>query len=289
MEYMLLTIDVYITLALYTCVPVVQSTALVAVAAAGAGRLVEASQAAAAEAPAVQRTSSLSAPILQLSGHKGTVYSNQFSPDGTKLAASCSDGSIYMWSVFGEDGPQNYQSIPVHKLDALQVVWSPDGESLVSAGADCLGVVTDVETATRVKGLRHRSFVNSVAVAKQSQLYVLTGSDDKKACLWDIRQREPATVIPHKFQVTAVALSADANVAYAGGIDEIVRAFDARTGKELFALEGHKNTITGLALNADGTVLASNAMDGVAKCWDVRRFLSAERAAQGRCIADLTG
>jgi hypothetical protein len=55
--------------------------------------------------------------------------------------------------------------------------------------------------------------------------------------------------IPQKYQCTAVELSADATVLYAGGLNNVVAAYDLRKGDDelavSFALEGHQDTITG--------------------------------------------
>ncbi len=255
-----------------------------------------------------QRTSELSSPTLQLRGHKGFVHTVQFSADGQILASGDSTGTLYLWTVFGENAPDNYEIIPAHKNNLLQLCWSGDSNQYIcTASADKAGGVVDVSVGVRLKALRHRSYVNAVAATRSANPLVLTGSDDKTAALWDIRVKEPVMELPHAYAVTAVALSADAQSAYTGGIDEIIRAFDLRyaaststssassssssssSSKVLFELKGHKDTITGLSLNVDGTALASNAMDGTVRTWDVRRFLGQDRALAGREINDLTG
>jgi WD40 repeat protein len=53
-------------------------------------------------AQGVKRTSNLLAPIMQLTGHAGEVYTMRFSPDGQSVASGSFDKQIFLWKVFGE-------------------------------------------------------------------------------------------------------------------------------------------------------------------------------------------
>ena len=50
----------------------------------------------------IKRTSNLLAPIMQLTGHGGEVYSVRFNPDGECLASGSFDKLIYLWKTYGE-------------------------------------------------------------------------------------------------------------------------------------------------------------------------------------------
>ncbi len=59
----------------------------------------------------ITRTSNLSAPIIQLSGHGGEVFSMRFSPDGQCIASGSFDKSIFLWRTYDET--ENYNVITV--------------------------------------------------------------------------------------------------------------------------------------------------------------------------------
>lgn len=110
--------------------------------------------------------------------------------------------------------------------------------------------------------------------------FFFAGADDGHTKLWDARQRTPVASLTSRFQVTAVALSADAKTVYSGGLDGEVKVWDIRKDEIAYSLEGHGNVITGISLSPDGGHLLSNSMDKTLKMWDVRNFVAGERCAK---------
>ena len=60
----------------------------------------------------IKRTSQLHAPIMQLFGHGGEVYTLRFSPGGELLASGSFDKMILLWKTYGEHC-DNYMSLKV--------------------------------------------------------------------------------------------------------------------------------------------------------------------------------
>jgi Prp8 binding protein len=48
------------------------------------------------------RSSSLFAPIVQLTGHESEIFCCKFSPDGNFIASAGFDRKIFLWNVYGE-------------------------------------------------------------------------------------------------------------------------------------------------------------------------------------------
>ena len=72
---------------------------------------------------------------------------------------------------------------------------------------------------------------------------------------------------------------------YAGGIENVVNAWDLRKGAVSLTLTGHSDTITSLAVSPDGSLLLTNSMVGLAHALcNVARLLEG-RWLLGSCPA----
>lgn len=78
----------------------------------------------------------------------------------------------------------------------------------------------------------------------------------------------------HRGYLIAAALSPDAKQVATGGLDGIIRLWDAETGAFQRAFVGHDSYIYDLAWSPDGrTLAAAGSFDAQAKLWDVRTGL----------------
>ncbi|MDB5313085.1 MAG: hypothetical protein JWO38_7287 [Gemmataceae bacterium] len=83
------------------------------------------------------------------------------------------------------------------------------------------------------------------------------------AVSWTVETRR------HRGHLTTSALSPDGKRVATGGLDGIIRVWDAETGEFVRALVGHGSYVYGLAWSPDGNTLASaGSFDGTAKLWD---------------------
>ncbi|KAJ3027329.1 UNVERIFIED_CONTAM: hypothetical protein HDU68_004027 [Siphonaria sp. JEL0065] len=225
----------------------------------------------------VQRTSSLAAPIMLLTGHQSEVFSAKFSPDGQHLASGSFDRLIYLWDTYGEC--KNYNVLRGHKGAVLEVQWSADGKHVYSASSDKMVAAWDAETGERIKKCKgHSNFVNTVAVSRNGPELAVSGGDDNSIFLWDIRQKNAVHTFTDKYQVTSVTFSKDASIVFSGGIDNEIKAWDLRKpGTVAYSMLGHADTITGLRVSPDGSSLLSNAMDNTVRIWDIKPFAAGNR------------
>jgi Prp8 binding protein len=230
-----------------------------------------------------QRTSSLEAPIMLLTGHQSAIYCTKFNPAGTVIASGSHDRDIFLWYVHGEC--KNFMVLRGHKNAVLDLQWTTNGTQIISASPDKTVRVWDVETGKQVKKMaEHSSFVNSCCPARKWPPLVVSGSDDGTAKLWDLRQRGAIQTLPDKYQITAVSFSEAADKVFTGGLDNDVKWWDLRKNEVTEYLKGHQDMITGMQLSPDGSYLLTNAMDNELKIWDLRPY-----APENRNIKTLTG
>lgn len=230
-----------------------------------------------------QRTSSLEAPIMLLSGHEGEVFTTRFHPSGETLASAGFDRLIYLWNVYGDC--ENFAVLKGHTGAVMELHFSLDGSTMFTASTDKTLGIWDFETGTRIKKLKgHSSFVNSCFPSRRGPQYIVSGADDCTVKLWDTRKRGCAQTFQNIYQVTAVSFNDTSDQILSGGIDNEIKVWDLRKNDVLYKMSGHTDTVTCLRLSPDGSFILSNAMDNTVRMWDIRPFAPLER-----CLKVFTG
>ncbi|KAF4525591.1 hypothetical protein B566_EDAN015529 [Ephemera danica] len=216
-----------------------------------------------------QRTSGLMAPIMQMEGHQGDIFTAEFHPDGQYLASSGFDRQIFFWNTYGEC--ENIAVMSGHSGAVMEMHFTTDGCQLATASTDKTVALWDIEAGVRVKRLKgHTSFVNTCHPVRRGPLLICSGSDDGTVRIWDPRKRgqQQAVTLTCTYQVTAVSFNDTAQQVFSGGIDNEIKVWDLRQNALLYRLRGHGDTVTGLSLSPDGSYIMSNAMDSTLRIWD---------------------
>ncbi|KHN95185.1 WD40/YVTN repeat-like-containing domain protein [Metarhizium album ARSEF 1941] len=222
------------------------------------------------------RTSSLQAPVMELSGHTGEIFTAKFDPTGNLIASGSMDRSILLWRTYGDC--ENYGLLNGHKGAILDLQWSRDSEVLFTASADMHLASWDLTSGTRIRRyVGHEEIVNAVDVARRGEDLIVSGSDDSTIGIWDPRSKHAADYIQTDFPVTAVAMSSAGNEIFAGGIDNDIRVWDLRKKSVVYSMLGHSDSIMSLRVSPDSQSLASYAMDSTVRTWDIRPFAPTER------------
>lgn len=222
------------------------------------------------------RSSSLQAPIMLLTGHGGEIFCSRFHPSGQTLASAGFDRQIHLWNVFGDC--ENFAVLKGHSAPVLDLHYMTDGETMVTCSADKLLSLWDYETGTKVKKFKgHTSYVNSCCPARRGPEMIVSGSDDCTVKLWDRRKKTAVQTFQNVYPVTAVCFDDKASQIVSGGVDNIVKVWDLRKNDIMFRMAGHTDTVSGFRLSPDGSFVLSNAMDNTVRIWDIRPFAPAER------------
>src|SRR5262249_24713691 len=97
-----------------------------------------------------------------LRGHKGSIMSIAFSPNGKLLASGSRDGTVILWDVATGKSVKRLEGDRVPLDGIMLVAFSPDGKSLAAAGWH--GTVTIWEIVTcriRAKTENMSSFIGN--------------------------------------------------------------------------------------------------------------------------------
>ena len=217
-----------------------------------------------------------SRPLALLPGD-GVVYSVAFSLDGV-LVAGGAGGRIELWEVVTGERMGTLTHSESGQVTGL--VFSPDGNSLVSGATDHVIKLWDWETRRQigtweVEGSTSGSF--PVAISPDGTR-LASGFDDSTVRLWNVETRkEIASVKKHIGKINSVSFSPDgALLASAGNFstanaekDRTIRLWDATTLEEVGTLRGHEDRVFSLTFSRDGATLASGSFDRTVRLWDV--------------------
>ncbi|KAN0060973.1 hypothetical protein ACQY0O_006707 [Thecaphora frezii] len=221
----------------------------------------------------IKRTSSLSSPILGLTGaHAQEILDCRFSPDGSLVAAASADRTISIWTTYAPN--QNLGQLVGHSGAVTSLCFSTQQRhTLYSASADTTLICWSLATGEKLRRLRgHRGIVNSVAVTRSGSEILVSGADDGKVMLWDPQHKHALDVLNVGYPITAVAFSDDASQVYVGGIDNQIHIYDLARKAVVFSLAGHADTVTSIALSPSGSHLLTTSFDDTLRIWDVRPF-----------------
>ena len=157
-----------------------------------------------------------------------------------------------------------------HVGDVLALGFTPDGETLITTGADGLAKIWDVATTTvRADLIGHDGKVLRVAISADGKT-IATGGEDRTVRLWSTTDgARLGTLSGHSAAVTALAFAPDGKTLASGSPDTTIRLWDVAARRALRTLEGHDAGVQGLAFSPDGKTLASASRDGTIKLWDV--------------------
>lgn len=221
----------------------------------------------------VKRTSSLSHPILGLTGaHTSEILDVKFSRDGSRIAAASADRTISIWSVYGDCA--NIGQLKGHSKAVTCLGFSNNiPDALYSGSADATIIAWSLKTGEKQRRLRgHRAIVNCVSATRSGPELLVSASDDGRVMVWDPEAKEPLDVLDVGYPVTAVAFSDDSSQIFVGGIDNQVHIYDLTRKSIVLSLRGHLDTITSISLSPSGSHILTTAFDDTLRLWDVRPF-----------------
>jgi cytochrome c len=152
------------------------------------------------------------------------VNAVEFVPDGTRLVAGTSDGSVQSWRV--ADGTQ-VLALKAHDFGVTALDLAPDGRTGVSASIDETVQLWDLERGEPLETLYgHEGPVLAVALSSDGEL-VASGGADGTVRVWRRGDGDRLHVYArHAGPVWSVAFHPDGATLLSGGADGLVLTYD---------------------------------------------------------------
>jgi len=128
----------------------------------------------------------------------------------------------------GQEITRIYPEKAVHDL-----AFSPNGKWVVTASANGLAQIWDIETGRRLLGVKHEEAIITTSFSQDNR-WLATGSRDGTARIWEVNTGEEIRKVSHDGPVNFVTFS-DKWLATAS-MDKTVRIWETATAKEIYRL-----------------------------------------------------
>ncbi|MEL7085837.1 MAG: SH3 domain-containing protein [Cyanobacteria bacterium J06597_1] len=145
--------------------------------------------------------------------------------------------------------------------------FSPDGQSLVSAGEDATIKVWSLE-GNALSTLHGRGELSSRVSFHPDGSAIAAASADGTIDIWTLQGEVLATFQGHEGRVRDVSFSPDGDALASAGDDGTVRVWDL-DGESLVTLRGHDGTVRDLTFSPNGNTIASAGDDATVRIWNL--------------------
>ncbi|NWF69328.1 MAG: protein kinase [Chloroflexi bacterium] len=206
------------------------------------------------------------AELLRLEGHTEGVAAVTFSPDGAWVLTGSYDGSARLWDATSGAMLREYT---VFDAGVEGVAFNADGSQFLVATWNDSAMLIDTETGEEVATYWHNGSVVSAGFSPDDD-YVVTGSEDTTAIVWDTEDASVVRVLSgHSRAVLQANFSPDGRTIVTASEDGGVRLWNIPTADAPNLYDDQNHVIMGLAMSSYGLYAATANQNAEVYLWDV--------------------
>ncbi len=212
--------------------------------------------------------------LLSTPGYSYNMYTVAWSPDSKSIITGCQQlasnfkSSVNIFNIENND----LESLPrrlTHEGNSIySVVWSPDGNRIVSGCLDKSARLWDSNGNLLKKLIGHEFDVWVVEWAPDGKKFATSTRKDGLILIWD-KDGNLLKKINHNRGCMSIKWHPESKLIAAVGDDKIVRVWDIEdVGTPVRSLGGHTHGITSVDWSPDGQYLISGSYDQTVRFWD---------------------
>jgi WD40 repeat protein len=218
---------------------------------------------------------------IKLPAQKEKITGFAYSPDGTLIATTGENGTIY---INDAGTGRSLSQFKGHRGEVFRSEFSPDGKYLVTSGKDQTARVWEIAKAQAIGVLKVEvNASTSIAVSPEARAVAI---GYKSPQLWHRNDRawesKPETLNGHDDWVRSMSFSSGGRYLVTASIDRTARVWDVDNASQLTVLRGHASTVTSAAFRpaTDGTIVTTSE-DSILRVWDAATGIRGEILRNG--------
>jgi WD40 repeat protein len=189
--------------------------------------------------------------------HEANINTLLFDRGGKFLFSGCEAGKIIIWDIQAKKAVKQLNT--GISINCFAPYTNPS--SIFIAGAESKIKLLNLSNGQIIKTFDgHTDIVNSIAISKNYK-YLLSGSNDKTARLWDLKTFKQIRILPvNCWKVTAVAFSDDSKYCLTACNDGSIKVWETETGKLISQIEEQNFNIRDISFNQNSDLICAAAM-----------------------------